>query len=275
MSRINRWLASIVGLRIVRQNQFTKLQSEIGEYYGLREILKWSDPDVPNALVGYVLKNLHLSRAQIQQDLLVLYALSGKDSGYFVEFGATDGILRSNTYLLEKNHNWSGILAEPGRNWLTALKSNRSAHITNLCVSDSDDQEIEFFESTNPEYSTIAKFRDGDYHIKAREFGQTYSVKSITLRGLLRKFNAPQYIDYISIDTEGSEYEILSSFSFNEYSFGVITVEHNFNSNRSSIHSLLLEEGYIRVLESVSEYDDWYINPKYINPKVLDLKAQV
>jgi hypothetical protein len=75
---------------------------------------------------------------------------------------------------------------------------------------------------------------------------------------LLRKYNAPKHIDYLSIDTEGSEYDILSEFDFNEYSFGIITVEHNYTSQRDKIFNLLLQNGYKRKHEKHSLFDDWY-----------------
>ena len=50
--------------------------------------------------------------SQIKQDLFVLYYYQDTP-GYFVEFGALDGVDTSNTYLLEKEHGWKGILAEP------------------------------------------------------------------------------------------------------------------------------------------------------------------
>ena len=82
---------------------------------------------------------------------------------------------------------------------------------------------------------------------------------------LLTQNGAPSFIDYLSLDTEGSEYEILKMFPFNQFSFGVITVEHNFNSNREHIYDLLSMHNYVRVLEEVSGYDDWYINPTIVN----------
>ena len=69
------------------------------------------------------------SQAQLWQDLFVLHELDLKRDGYFVEFGATNGVSLSNTHLLEKRFGWKGILAEPARCWHAALEKNRSAAI--------------------------------------------------------------------------------------------------------------------------------------------------
>ena len=70
-------------------------------------------------------------------------------------------------------------------------------------------------------------------------------VKTITLNELLEKFNAPLFIDYLSLDTEGSEFEILKSVDLTKYVFGLIDVEHNFiEPKRSQIKELLLKYGY-------------------------------
>ena len=63
---------------------------------------------------------------------------------------------------------------------------------------------------------------------------------------MLIKYNAPKLIDYLSIDTEGSEFEILKNFDFNNFKFRVITCEHNFSDNREKIYKLLTDNGYIR-----------------------------
>ena len=77
---------------------------------------------------------------------------------------------------------------------------------------------------------------------------------------LLDVNNAPKNIEYLSIDTEGSELEILSAFDFSKYHIKVITVEHNFTNKRKSIYRLLSDNGFTRVFEEFSKYDDWYIN---------------
>ncbi|MBK7635080.1 MAG: FkbM family methyltransferase [Saprospiraceae bacterium] len=61
------------------------------------------------------------------------------------------------------------------------------------------------------------------------------------------------HIDYLSIDTEGSEYDILSSFNFDRYTFGIITVEHNYTAYRDRIKDLLESKGYRRVLTNLSD----------------------
>ena len=57
--------------------------------------------------------NIKNIKRQINQDIFVLYTLNWKRNGFFVEFGATNGIDLSNTYLLEKDFGWKGILSEP------------------------------------------------------------------------------------------------------------------------------------------------------------------
>jgi hypothetical protein len=91
--------------------------------------------------------------------------------------------------------------------------------------------------------------------------GTTYPVETITLTELLQSHGAPEVIDYLSIDTEGSEFDILNAFEFNRYRFRVITVEHNFAPQRGDIYRLLTEHGYRRVAETASRFDDWYVHP--------------
>ena len=76
---------------------------------------------------------------------------------------------------------------------------------------------------------------------------------------MLEKYNAPSLIDYLSIDTEGNEFDILLSHDFSKYNFSVITVEHNYTEQREKIHKLLSKNGYLRKYKELSMQDDWYI----------------
>ena len=84
-------------------------------------------------------------------------------------------------------------------------------------------------------------------------------VDTISLTDMLEKHKAPYLIDYLSIDTEGSEFDILASHDFSKYTFKVITVEHNYQPQRDLIHELLTKHGYVRKFEDISLQDDWYV----------------
>ena len=214
---------------------------------------------LPSECTSSILKYLRKSKSQLRQDLFVLTQLNFKTNGFFVEFGAANGIDLSNSYLMETDFGWTGILAEPARCWHDDLKKNRTCNIETDCVWKDSTSTLTFNEVEIAEFSTINNYSNTDGHIETRKKGKKYDVKSISLNDLLKKYNAPKEIDYLSIDTEGSEFEILSNFDFSEYSFRVITCEHNYTPMREEIFNLLSKHGYLRVFEGLSMFDDWYI----------------
>jgi FkbM family methyltransferase len=199
------------------------------------------------------------SKAQLGQDMFVLAELGFKKDGYFVEFGATNGIDLSNTYLLEKEMGWTGILAEPAWVWQDALKANRNCHISFDCVWSKSHELLPFNQASAAELSTIDTFSSVDEHAQARKTGDKYEVYTCSLLDLLKKYDAPKEIDYLSIDTEGSEFDILSAFDFDAYKIKVITCEHNFTPMREEIYKLLTSKGYTRKHTEFSRFDDWYV----------------
>lgn len=176
-----------------------------------------------------------------------------------MEFGATNGVQLSNTDLLETACSWTGILAEPAHNWHKELEKNRSTFIEKDCVWRTSNETLTFNEVESDELSTLDSFSQSHGFKKARQKGKKYQVRTISLNDLLAKYNAPKIINYLSIDTEGSEFDILSAFDFNKHKFKVIMCEHNFAENREKIHSLLTENGYLRKHTDLSQFDDWYI----------------
>jgi FkbM family methyltransferase len=118
---------------------------------------------------------------------------------------------------------------------------------------------LKFYEVEVGELSTIDAFSAGDSFRQARNAGRTYDVQTISLDDLLEAHGAPQLVDYLSIDTEGSELEILRSFDFSRRAFAVITCEHNYTAAREQIHELLSSKGYRRKHQELSEFDDWYV----------------
>jgi hypothetical protein len=82
-------------------------------------------------------------------------------------------------------------------------------------------------------------------------------VATLSLLDLLQQNDTPEVIDYLSIDTEGSELAILEGFDWSRYQIRCITIEHNFTGQRESIRRLLEAKGYERRREV--KFDDWYL----------------
>lgn len=251
-------ILSFFDAKLVRKSSHEKITSKLPDYlkYDFSELID------SQYRMNY-LENLSDSKAQLGQDLFVLSELGFKKKGFFVEFGATNGIDLSNTYMLEKKFEWNGILAEPAKLWHSELKLNRSSSIELDCVWRTTGDVLLFNEvkddSHNGELSTIDSFSSSDGHAKERKFANRYEVKTISLYDMLKKHNAPKTIDYLSIDTEGSEFEILSNFDFDEYDIKIITCEHNYTSMREKIFDLLSAQGYERKYSEFSLFDDWYV----------------
>jgi FkbM family methyltransferase len=207
----------------------------------------------------HCLRNITKSHAQFLQDLWVSYELKGRRDGFFVEFGASNGVKFSNSLYLERELGWRGILAEPARVWHPALRRNRACAIDERCVWTTTGERLLFNQPTIAAHSTLDAFSASDGHADSRKDGERYEVETVSLMDLLAHWQAPRRIDYLSIDTEGSELTILEAFDFAAYDVGLISVEHNHTDKRQALFELLTARGFRRTLEKLSGVDDWYV----------------
>ena len=206
-----------------------------------------------------------MSYSQIGQDLEVVKFYNKKNNGFFIEVGASDGILYSNTYLLEKQYNWKGICCEPIPQKFRELVKNRPNSICcREAVYSQSGLTLTFDISNNNHLlSGIAKHID-KYKAYVDLKKTVIRVQTITLLDVLDKAKAPSFIEYMSLDTEGSELEILKHFDFKKYTFGLIDLEHNFiEPQRTEMRNLLLSNGYI--YKGENKWDDMYIHSSVSN----------
>lgn len=226
----------------------------------LRDAIAAEPSPEAQRFLRHCMPRLMQSHAQIFQDLFVAWVLSEKRNGFFCEFGATDGVLLSNSCYLERELGWSGICAEPARGWHEALRRNRpNTSVETRCVWSTSGEILQFKETAIKEHSTIGRFSDADTHSRRRIGADSYAVETISLNDLLQHYAAPPQFDYLSMDTEGSELEILRSLDFGRFHPRIITVEHNYTAARTDILALLQAQGYRRVLTECSLFDDWYL----------------
>ena len=213
-----------------------------------------------------------VSKSQLFQDLFAAFIVDNSFNKTFLEFGATDGISLSNSYMLENSLGWSGILAEPSPQWHQQLNINRpNSTIIKDCIWKNSGEKLDFFVSNIGEYSTLVDFKYSDLDsmplntaLRLKD-GEVVKVETISLNDVMdKKFNgiAPSYV---SIDTEGSEYEILHSFNFEKYRPIVFTIEHNYSQLENKIDKLMISNGYARVFRKLTAFDAWYVRSDIIN----------
>lgn len=228
-----------------------------------QRVQELSDPEL-YTFYAFCQKHLARTHSQIYQDLWVLFMLNEKRGGYFVEFGACDGVLLSNTLLLERGYGWTGILAEPNPLWHEALSRNRSCRVSTECVFAASGENAIFASiPAMPELSRLRDIIPDDIHESNgnRSNREILGVHTISLLDLLRQHDAPRLIDYLSVDTEGSELAILQAFDFSAYRFRLISVEHAGDTpKREAIADLLHRHGYRRWRPELSRWDDWYVD---------------
>ena len=214
----------------------------------------------------YLLKHRKLSKAQLFQDLFVQFIHGDKSNGTFLEFGATDGVSLSNSVLLEDKFGWSGVLAEPSPQWHSKLFENRpNSTVITECIYSETGKKLDFFVSDSGVLSTLNEFRESDIssmpgNTQARNAsGYNCEVETISLNDVILKYFDGAKIDYMSVDTEGSELLILKQFDFSSYAPKVVTVEHNFTDAEKELDELFFRNNYQRFFKGFTQFDAWYV----------------
>lgn len=210
-----------------------------------------------------LIKNLEVSEAQFLQDLIVIAMTGEKKEGFFVEVGVGDGKVISNTYVLEKYYGWKGVLVEPNRRFFQSIQRNRNVVHDKRAAFKITGVSLTFNEVVNDQHlSNISQSVAPKFTQKNVE---SYSVDAARLEDILSDCGSPYYIDFLSVDTEGSELEVLSGIDFNLRRFGIIVVEHNNSEEKKRIvMEMLSSHGYINILQRCSHVDIWFAHKDFL-----------
>jgi FkbM family methyltransferase len=189
-------------------------------------------------------------------------------NGIFIEAGANNGINQSNTYYLEKELGWKGLLVEPNYILCEECKKNR---INSICenyalVSDNYNQDtISGNFNSNDSYGLMCMVKDeGDYcdpqwKIERDKITNTIKVQAITLNKLLEKHNITN-IDFFSLDVEGYEISVLNGLNLNKYRPKFMLIESaNREILQNTIREYMLNKNY-KFIERLSQNDDLFID---------------
>jgi len=217
--------------------------------------------------LDFILKILDddvIYHSQLGQDLFVLETLKQKKNGFFIEIGAGNGKYLSNTYLLEREYDWDGILVEPNKSSFKDCTNLRHCKVINKLILNSEMATVLFHEKRIGEFS----FSEGYGNNNSNDVIDSYEIEAIKFEEIFRDFSSIPDIDFLSIDTEGSEVEILSSIDFSKYRPNIICIEHNYvKTNRVYIKNFLKSNGYIIVYSGVSMWDSWFVRKPNVRLK--------
>ena len=218
---------------------------------------------MPNALINYRRRRIAektlnkrintVSLSQGGQDYWVYGEVFNEAEGFFLDVGAYDGVLFSNTFILEKRYNWKGICIEANPKTYEKLVSNRQCRCIEACI-DEVEGEVEF--SANHLMGGIVA-EDCD---NSDSEGDFIRVKALRLDQILKDEGAPNVIDYLSIDIEGAEDRALLTFPFDDYQFNCITIERP----SDSLRKVLSKNGYI-LIKDMPDLDVFYIHESFVS----------
>ena len=204
--------------------------------------------------------------SQLGQDRVVDEYLHGKRNGVFVDIGAYDGVTFSNTLMLERDRGWTGLCIEPLPDVFAQLRKNRGCICVQACMGNREEHAVEFLAVQSEAFR--ARMLSGvltEYDprhlarvdIEINEFGGSKAVIPVPMRhlhGLLHEHGIGN-VDYLSIDTEGSELLILRSTILAAIGNPCITVENNYDD--PYIDAVLTDQGYR--LHTRIEWDRFYV----------------
>lgn len=167
------------------------------------------------------------SGSELHQDEIVLGLLNHKKNGFFVDLAAHHATFYSNTYQLEREGiEWRGICIEANPAYWRSL-SYRKCQVVGAAVGQNHMEEVKFAIGL-PGWEGIAKEGfDNDVNNKdpRRQGNKLHDYFTVAIGEVLHRFEAPRQIDYLSLDVEGAEAYIMSSFPFNEYQISILTIE--------------------------------------------------
>jgi len=188
-----------------------------------------------------------------QDQYLENNVFKGYKNGFYVDVGAHNGISINNTLYFEKNNNWTGINIEPIKTVFDDLQINRPNNINLNCAVSNNNGETEFICNTGyTEMISGIKDTFDTRHLQRldrenRAMGSTTEIINVKTKKLETIFNEHNisHVNYLSIDVEGAEFEVIKSINFDKVFIDVIAFENNYSDVSIPIIKYLEENNYV------------------------------
>jgi FkbM family methyltransferase len=157
----------------------------------------------------------------------VVLEIFGHQPGRFLDIGANDGLLYSNTLALVER-GWSGVLVEPSPWVFSALRARHGSNprlvLVHAAVAVSYGL-TRFWDSANRDGLSTTERANRDAREHEADFGAPFLVATVPVFELLSRLPGP--LDFISIDTEGTSVDLLREFPLDTLRPRAVCVEHD------------------------------------------------
>lgn len=187
-----------------------------------------------------------------QDEFLETQIFKGYKNGFFIDVGAHDGVSINNTLYFEKNNNWTGINIEPMKPIYDRLVINRPGNINLNCAVCNTDGQAEFYCNTG--YTEMISGLKDQYdprHLQRlehenKQMGATTDIINVVtkrLETICDEYNI-EHVNYLSIDVEGAEFDVIKSIDFDKVFIDVIGFENNYDASSIPIIQYLESKGF-------------------------------
>jgi len=191
------------------------------------------------------------------------HIFKNKKNGFYIELGALDGVLYSNTKFFEENHGWSGILIEPHPDMFQQLMINRphNSLFNSLVSCNKEPLQYKYFVNDYAAVSgvenTLLERNIEEFYNKLSFLPQnTITIKPISLTSIV-KSTGIKNIDFLSLDVEGHEYEVLQSWDFSIPIHVILIEVLEKNEKNELCKQILLQHNYS--FYSICAHNEVYI----------------
>jgi len=195
--------------------------------------------------------------SQVGQDRTIFHLFKGKRKGFFVDLAANDAVEISNTFTLEQDHAWNGICIEANPKYFNLLYQRR-CQVVQAAIGPIDNEIVNF------------SFHDGLSGVVGESFDNHNSqepsvrqISTVSMEHVFRDLSVPSVIDYLSLDIEGAEEWVLSTFPWKKYTFLAITAERP----KKNLKHILESNGYRYVCDHGSFGDELWLHASFPNYK--------